>query len=104
MNTSNQNGYLLLFSGTEWYNGLSSEELQRVIGLTKAWIDRLIAQGKVKGGNGLERKRAVVSGKSGRVVLDGPFAESKEAIGGYLLLDVGTLEEAIAVAKTSPNV
>lgn len=36
-------------------------------------------------------------------VLDGPFTESKEAIGGFLLLNVETLEEAIAVAKSSPN-
>jgi hypothetical protein len=39
----------------------------------------------------------------GLVVSDGPFAESKEAIGGYLLLDVETIEEAIAIAQSSPS-
>ena len=35
--------------------------------------------------------------------MDGPFAESKEAIGGYLVVDVETIEEAIAIAQSSPN-
>lgn len=104
MNTSNPNGFMLLFSSTEWYNELSAEELQRLIDQNKAWLDRLITQGKAKGGQGLVRQRAVVSGPSGRVVVDGPFAESKEAVGGYLLLNVETLEEAIAIARSSPNI
>ena len=103
MSTQNQNGYLLLFSSDEWYKQLSQEELQQVINQSKAWIDRLTAQGKVKGGQALVREGAVVSGRNARAVSDGPFAESKEAIGGTLLLDVATLEEAIAIARTSPT-
>ena len=34
---------------------------------------------------------------------DGPFGESKEAIGSYLLLQVDSLEEAVAIAKGSPS-
>jgi|SRR5688572_5116604 len=102
MSTQNQNGYLLLFSSDEWYKQLSHEEIQAVINQSKAWIKRLTEQGKVKGGQSLVREGAVVSGKNGRVASDGPFAESKEAIGGTLLLDVATLEEAIAIARTSP--
>lgn len=103
MSTPNKNGHLLLLSGNEWYNKLSIEEIQKVINQNKAWFERLTAQGKVKGGQALARKGATVSSKSGRFVSDGPFAESKEAIGGYLLLDVETLEEAIAIARTSPS-
>jgi hypothetical protein len=36
-------------------------------------------------------------------VADGPFAESKEAIGGYFMLQVGTLDEAVAIAKGCPG-
>ena len=67
------------------------------------WIEELTAQGKAKPGHALQRKGATVSSKNGRIVSDGPFAESKEAIGGYLILNVETLEEAIAIAKSSPN-
>jgi hypothetical protein len=69
----------------------------------KAWIERLTAQGKAKPGRALERRGAIVSGKNGRFVTDGPFAESKEAIGGYLVLDVETLEEAVAIAQSIPS-
>ena len=93
---------MLLFSSDEWYKELSHDEIQKVLGQTKAWFDRLNARGKVKAGQVLARKGAIVSGKNGRLVSDGPFAESKEAIGGYLVLDVETLEEAIAIARTNP--
>ena len=35
-------------------------------------------------------------------VLDGPFAEAKEMVGGFFLLDVGTREEALAIARACP--
>ena len=94
--------YILLFRGNEWHNDLSPEELQSVMGKFKAWFDRLSEQGKVKGGQPLAREGKIVSGKNGRVVADGPFAESKEAIGGYFLLTVNTLDEAVAIAKECP--
>jgi hypothetical protein len=37
------------------------------------------------------------------VVSDGPFAESKEAIGGYFLLDVASMDEAVAIAQECPG-
>ncbi len=103
MNTENQNGYMLLYRTDEWYNRLSHEELQKLIGQNRAWFERLTAQGKAKPGRALERTGVTVSGNNGRFVMDGPFAESKEAIGGYLTLDVATIEEAIAIAQSSPG-
>ena len=103
MNTQNQNGYMLLYRTDEWYNKLSHAELQELINQNKAWFEGLTAQGKVKPGRALERKGAIVSGVNGHIVIDGPFAESKEAIGGYLVLDVETIEEAIGIAQSSPG-
>jgi hypothetical protein len=103
MNTQNRNGYMLLYRSDEWYNRLSHEELQTLMNQNKTWLERLTAQGKAKPGYALERAGAFVSGKSGRFVTDGPFAESKEAIGGFLMLDVETIEEAIAIAQSSPG-
>jgi hypothetical protein len=102
MNTPNQNEYLLLFRGSAWYNKLSPEELQQAMNKFKAWFDRLSEQGILKKGQPLAREGAIVSGKQGRVVSDGPFAESKEAIGGYFLLGVNSLEDAVAVAQGCP--
>src|SRR5262245_45595697 len=98
-----KNGYVLLFSSSEWYKELSLEEIQKVVDQNKDWFDRLAAQGKVKGGLALARRSAIVSARHSRPVLDGPFAESKEAIGGTLVLDVATMEEAIAIAQSSPS-
>ena len=97
-------GYLLVVRGKDWDVGMSDEELQEVMDRTMQWCDALMKSGKVKGGNALERTGVIVSGKGGSVVIDGPFAESKEAVGGYLLLDVATLEEAVEIAKSSPGV
>src|SRR6266699_2115515 len=98
MSTQNENGYMLLFRGTDLRKGLSAEELQKVTDDWMAWFKRLTEQGKALAGQPLERDGKIVSGKD-RIVSDGPFAESKEAIGGYFLLDVATLDEAVAIAR-----
>ncbi len=102
MSTQNQNGYMLLFRGTDLRKSLSPEELQKVTDNWMAWFRRLTEQGKAVAGNPLERKGKIVSGKD-RIVSDGPFAESKEAIGGYFLLDVATMDEALAIARECPG-
>lgn len=94
---------MLLFRGTDWHRGLSPEETQRVMNQWRGWYDRLTQEGKVKGGHPLAREGRIVSGKRGRVVADGPFAESKEAIGGYFLLQADSLDEAVAIAKECPG-
>src|SRR5262249_2624781 len=102
MNTQNQNGYMLLFRGNDWIKNLSPEEKQKVTDQWMAWFRRLTDDGKAVAGNPLEREGKIVSGKN-RVVSDGPFAESKEAIGGYFLLDVNSLDDAVAIARECPG-
>src|ERR1041385_7083902 len=102
MNTQNQNGYMLLFRGNDWLKNLSSEDKQKVTNQWMAWFKRLTDEGKAVAGNPLEREGKIVSGKN-RVVSDGPFAESKETIGGYFLLKVNTLDDAVAIAKECPG-
>src|SRR5258706_16259290 len=94
--------YLLLFRGSDWDKGLSPAQLEKTMGEFMAWFERLKQQGKVKAGQPLERQGRIVSGKNGRTVADGPFAESKEAIGGFFLLQVGDLDEAVAIAQQCP--
>jgi hypothetical protein len=103
MDALKQNGYMLLFRSDEWYEELSHDEIRKVISRNNDWIEGLVAQGKAKPGHALQRNGATVSGRNGRIVSDGPFAESKEVIGGFLLLDVETIAEAIAIAQRSPT-
>jgi len=95
--------YMLLFRGTGWDKNLSPEEMQSHASKFMAWFERLKLEGKCKGGQPLQREGKVVSGKGGRNVVDGPFAESKEAIGGYFSLTVADMDEAVAIAKGCPG-
>ncbi|MFO1165044.1 MAG: YciI family protein [Paracoccus sp. (in: a-proteobacteria)] len=68
--------------------------------------EELIAAGIMAGGDGLkpssEGKRIAFDGPA-RLVIDGPFAETKELVAGYWLWNVRDLDEAVAWAKRCPN-
>jgi hypothetical protein len=102
MSTPAHSEYLLLFRGTDWHKGLSPEQIQQVVNQMMAWFDRLTKEGIAKAGKPLFQEGKIVSQKKGRQVADGPFAESKEAIAGFFLLEVGSLEEAAEIAKNYP--
>lgn len=103
MSTEPISEYMMLFRGTGWHKGLSPEEIQQIVTQMHAWLDRLTAEGKAKRGQPLMFEGKVVSQKNGKVVSDGPFAESKEAIAGYFLLTVNSLDEAVEIAKHYPG-
>ena len=99
METEKQD-YMLLFRGTTWDKGLSNEQVQKVV---LEWrFERLMANGTAIGGHPLKDEGKLVTGKN-RTISDGPFAESKEAIGGYFYLKVSGLEEALEIAKQCPG-
>ena len=100
---SKHNQYMLIFRGTDWCQDLSPEQMEQSAGQWMNWFERLKTQGKVLAGDPLEAEGKVVSGKNGRVVADGPFMESKEAIGGYFLLQVNSVDEAVAIARECPG-
>jgi hypothetical protein len=97
--------YLLIFRDVspDVYKTISAEERQQLMQQWNAWYDGLAAQGKVQHGHPLEPEGRIVSGPRGERVVDGPFAESKEAIGGYFLLTVANLDEATEIAQRCPS-
>lgn len=104
MNT-NTTPYLMLFrnSGPENYAHLSPQQRQELMKRWNDWYDGLAAEGKAFEGQPLELEGRVVSGVGGERVVDGPFAEAKEAIGGYVKLLVSGIEEATAIAQQHPG-
>ncbi|MBQ5964194.1 YciI family protein [Massilia sp. ZL223] len=69
------------------------------------WGDDLKARGLLLGAESLaSTEHAVrVSTGGGRArIVDGPFAEAKEMVGGFFLVNVDTREEAVALAQTCP--
>ena len=97
--------YLLIFrnSGPETHQHLSPDQRQQLVTRWNAWYDELAAQGKAVEGQPLELETRIVSGAGGARIVDGPFAEAKEAIGGYVKLMVSGLEEATAIAQRHPG-
>src|SRR4051812_7554131 len=81
--------YMLLFrnTGPEIFKDLSADQRQQLITRWNSWFEGLLAENKAVEGQPLEIERRVVSGASARVT-DGPFPETKEAIGGYVMLMV----------------
>ena len=67
------------------------------------YTDSLKARGVLAGTNSLKSQGARLTVRSGqRTVVDGPFTEAKEFVGGYFLLDVRTRDEALAFASECP--
>lgn len=104
MNTQSSD-YLLIFreSTPERYAAMSVEQRREALRDWNAWCDQLAAEGKLKSGHPLHSQGRIVAGTREKRVLDGPFAEAKEMIGGYFLLAASDLDEATAIAEQSPN-
>ena len=93
--------YLLLLRGNSFKETLSPQDLQDAMGRFAEWFERLKRDGKLKAGQPLGDGGKVISGKD-RAVADGPFAEAKEAVAGYIMLAVDDEAEAMAIAAAMP--
>lgn len=89
----------LILSRGRWDRDKSPEEIQQAIDAFYGWHDRLVQEGKMKSGQRRAVEGRLVS-RSG--ITDGPFAESKEVIGGYWFFVANSLEEAAELAAQNP--
>ena len=96
--TSLSQQYLVISRG-QWDADKSPEEIQTAIDAFYAWRDRLVSEGRMKPGQRLATQAKRVSRLG---VIDGPFAEAKEVIGGYWFFVAASLAEAAALAAQNP--
>ena len=70
-----------------------------------SWAERMRGEGRLQGGEKLtDDAGKVLRASSGRVaVTDGPYAESKELVGGYFLISAGDYAEACRLAESCPH-
>ncbi len=93
--------YLFLFRGGLDMSAAAPEAIQANMMKWKAWMDELAKKGKMLSGEPLDRPGKVLKGKS-KQVTDGPFAEGKELVGGYLMVEAGGMDEAVELSKGCP--
>jgi hypothetical protein len=85
---------------------LTTAEQRQWLGAYKAYLEAMSKAGVLRGANGLQRTSAattvrVANGKT--QVLDGPYAESKEQLAGFHIIEVADLDAALAWASRSPT-
>ena len=92
--------YMFLFRGGDTSH-LSAQQQEAHMGKWMAWVDKLSKQGKYIAGEPLLPGGKTISGLK-KTVTDGPFAESKEVIGGFFIIEAKDYDEAVAIAKECP--
>lgn len=93
--------YVLLLPGGD-FEGVSAHEMQKISEDYLSWVDTLKQTGRYQRAAHLLDTGRVLRKDKDRVV-DGPFTETKEAIGGYYQLEAKNYEEAVELAKACPH-
>jgi hypothetical protein len=92
--------FVFLYRGGE--SGRSPEQAQQIMQKWVTWLKDLGQKGHIKDqGQPLEPGGKLVKGKS-KTVTDGPFAEAKDVVGGYTLIEASSLDQAVQLSKGCP--
>lgn len=96
---------MLLFrnAGEETHGHLTVEQREQLTRQWNDWIEGLAAAGKLQHGQPLALNGRVISGTRGEKVTDGPFAEAKEVVGGYVVVSARDLDEATELGRGCPG-
>jgi hypothetical protein len=93
--------FVYLYRGGEERSS-SPQEMQQTMQRWVDWLTSLAGQGHIKDkGQPLERGGKIVRGKQ-KTVTDGPFAEAKDLVGGYTLVEARDLDQAAELSKGCP--
>lgn len=99
--------YMLLIYGDEkGWSTMSPEDIGKMMQAYMDYSKSLAAAGVLRGGSELApvATATTVRVRNGKTLTtDGPFAETKEQLGGYYLIDVPSLDEAIQWAAKIPS-
>ena len=94
------NDYVFLYRGGP--TGGSPEEMQQRMQKWVGWLKELADKGHLKDrGVPLERTGKTVKGRQ-KSIVDGPFAEAKDAVGGFSLVRASDIDQAVELSKGCP--
>ena len=97
---------MLIYVPESHWEELAAPEKEKIYGQYRELISDLQKTGKYLGGHELQptTTATTVRVRSGKkTVTDGPFAETKEQLGGYFLVEAKDLDEAMAIAARIPS-
>ena len=100
--TAGKSEFMLLFRNTQLEKRLAPDEMQAAMQRLNDWLGRWSERGQMPAGQPLGDEGRVISGAQRRAVADGPFAEAKEAVGGYVLVLAADFDEAMQIAGEWP--
>ena len=97
---------LLIYNSADAWNSMSEDQQGEVFGAYGTFTEELQSSGKMVGGDALQPIATATSvrvrdGKS--LTTDGPFAETKEVLGGYYIVDVESIDEALEWGAKVPG-
>ena len=98
--------YMLLITQGEWFANGNTADRDKAMEQVVAWWREQFASGKMVSGqqrHSPDTATTVAIERGRYTVLDRPLLEAKEAIGGFGILDVADLAEALAIVKTMPQ-
>ncbi len=97
---------LLIYDQEQAWQTMAKEEAGQMMAEYNAFTKDIKASGNFKAGEALQptRTATTVRVREGKTLTtDGPFAETREQLGGFYLVDAKDLDEAIAIAKRIPS-
>ena len=94
--------YLIRSEGAD-FSKYSANDFQELMGKYQAWTQKIKTEGRFLAGekltNDLGKSLRI---KQREIVVDGPYADSKDAIGGFYIIEAKNLDEALEVGKGCP--
>ena len=97
--------YLVVVRGTGMPSTLSPQEMQKIIQKYVSWAEELRKSGRAVQGEKLRAGEGrILRGQGGKMaVTDGPYAETKEIVGGFWLIEAGSYDEVLALLANHPH-
>lgn len=103
MSTATPPQYMLFLRQPTTGPAPTPDEMKEIMARFGVWMGELYAKRIVVSTHGLEPTGKILREPDGAVITDGPYAEAKEIVGGYILINAATLDEAVQIARGCPG-
>lgn len=97
------NKYMVVLHGkpSDW-NNIPASQQNEILKRYMAWVEKLKTENRFKSGSELHPVYRDVRTVANKIVVDGPFPETKEVLTGYFVITASALDEAVEVSKGCP--